>query len=439
MQTMAHAYEARTEGEKLIIEDVPIFVECSRGENQFDSAWIAEAVRKARQAEEEGYLPPLHIRHHGDQDDVMRAGFFRIKGTQTIRFKGQARVGILADLIITDPQAAQDVIQHRLPYRSVEIHDVSDPGIGSLALLDHEAPYLELPMLFVSGVDDAAMPAGERPEHFSEQGVLFGIRRGKRAAVTLTNQLEVNTMARAKNQTPPKGNAGAVNFEKDEGPEKDSSEEMQEGEGGMDVGAICKAIKSGSISIADMGAIMDAIQEQQGSSAEGETMEDKDEPAPAAAPGAEAMSARLAKLQGELEATRARLDQREQLDQRKADVAVAMKRLEGRPLGSGLEDKLVAFHKEHGPRAFTAYVDSMAESFARISGDDTDAANFQAQAPKPASKAASRFAALGPDATNKAIRFSAEWKQLSETGHTRLSEDRYLALNMAREGFNLED
>ena len=48
----------------LTVHRVPIFCACERGDVQFDDAWISQAVNKAKQHEREGYMAPLHIRHH---------------------------------------------------------------------------------------------------------------------------------------------------------------------------------------------------------------------------------------------------------------------------------------------------------------------------------------------------------------------------------------
>ena len=95
--------------------------------------------------------------------------------------------------------------------------------------------------------------------------------------------------------------------------EKDG--ENLEGEGGgLDVGSVCSAIESGEISVADMDAILAAIQAAQGAT---EQASEEEEPAPAPAPGAEIMrgnsaaAVNFAKLQGENDALKARLDARD--------------------------------------------------------------------------------------------------------------------------------
>ncbi|GAG36311.1 unnamed protein product, partial [marine sediment metagenome] len=154
----AMGYDATDTDDALIIHRVPIFVECERDGVNFDGAWIGAAVSKAMKRQRGGYMPPLHVRHHADGNDPQAAGFFKIVGTASIDFQGTRRSAVLADLIITDPDTRREVMQKRLPYRSVEIFNIEQPGFDSLALLDHEAPFLELPMGFVARLKQESTP-----------------------------------------------------------------------------------------------------------------------------------------------------------------------------------------------------------------------------------------------------------------------------------------
>lgn len=419
----------------LVIHAVPIFVECSRGETTFGADWIAAAVAKAKQAEVEGYMPPLHVRHHEDTpvgDPARPAGFFRITHAGPMTFKGKPRLAVFADLIVTDPFVGEEVLQMRLPYRSVEIFDVADPSIGSLALLDHEAPYLQLPMLMVGEVDGTETPVASatfrNPWLARSTGeaapVVASFRDGRRARFFIEDD---ENMTKTKFEAYPKAD------------EKKDGEDMADGPA-MDVGAICAAIKSGEISVADMDALLAAIAEQKGA---GEAPAEAPEVA-APVPG-EAMKAdtklteQFAALAGENKALKARLDERDAAETRRTDVAAALKRLEGRPLGADLEGDLVAFHKEHGPKAFAAYVGKIATTFGTLEGTPAEGgrgANFAAH-PTNSSEAVLAFVEKGAEATEKAAKFSAEWRQLHDAGHTRMSEQRYVEIGMARAGITL--
>jgi hypothetical protein len=461
----------------LTIHRVPIFVECKRGDVEFDTAWISTAVAKAKQAEREGYLPPLHIRHHESStdlnDSVRAAGFFRVLGTAQITFKGARRVAIMADLVVTDPLVQDDVLAKRLPYRSVEIFDVESPAIDSLALLDHEAPYLELPMLMVAEVEepakdehtirnvDTCVPGSsglvrvanatfanpwqtESPENADLVVACF--RRGRSAHLFFEDPREGEAMTTKKTDEKkvdekkvdkPTGQNFADDGDKGGDDEKktDGDGENME-DGGLDVGAVVKAIESGDISVKDMDAILAAIEAQRADAEEPEAEEAPPVAAPAAAPGAEAMSAEMAAMQGQLDAQEARMNERDEAEAQREDVSAALKRLDGRPLGADLETKLTAFRRDHGAEAFKAYVDSVAETFGKLSGDDIDAEAFIGQV-KNAPEAALRYQEHGTDAVEKAARFSREWEELKTRNMVRTSQDRYVQINMEREGVKL--
>lgn len=441
----------RADDGSLTIHAVPIFVECEKNGTNFDAQWITTAVARARQAEGEGYLPPLHVRHHGDDPaggPVRPAGYFRIVGSEVITFKGSQRIAILADLVVTDPVVGEEVLSKRLPYRSVEIFDVERPNIDSLALLDHEAPYLELPMLMVSSVAEGN-PAGVAYATFRTSWAsattedsgepLVCMQRGNHAF--LFQHMNATEIQKPDEQQPEKAAAKPETpslFEKEgEAPKKDDGEEMEGGEGGPDVKAICKAIESGDISVADMDAILEAIQKQRGA-AEEEAPEE--EPAPAMDPGTEAMrkddtedAAKFAALQGKIDALEARDQAREKAEQAKQDVAEALKRLEGRPLGSDPEAKLAAFRVEHGAEAFKAYVDSFAETFGRVPARESLSAPSSDAGVSPVVQA---YQHLGSEAIEKAAYFSSVWQDLSKRGRTRRSEEKHVEVLMRQAGFS---
>lgn len=159
--------------ERLIIHDVEIFHECERKGISFDQGWLKKVLRDAQGGEKRHYFPPVHVQHHGDEG-VRAVGVFRMKRIA----KRWGKDTLIADLIVTNPGAVDEIIAGRLPYRSVEIMDRNVPKIDSLALLDHEPPYLELPaMLDVSNETNGEEWEDERVH--DEGAVLAFGRRGK--------------------------------------------------------------------------------------------------------------------------------------------------------------------------------------------------------------------------------------------------------------------
>jgi len=401
----------------LTVHSVPIFVECSRGEHEFDGEWIEAAVAKAQSSASEGYLPPLHVRHHEDGVDVKPAGFFRISGTDKIRFKGEPRLAVLADLVITDPAVAAEVLAKRYPYRSVEIFNVNQPAFDSLALLDHEAPFLELPMLMVSRVErveesGARVPGGTTA---GKSGSTFRaiFRRGLRAALLFNMDDQTTTTAdAAANGAAPAADLQAA------------------------IASVMAAIKAGTIPADVIAQLCDALKDQM--AAVSPLTMGYDEPAKAPSPGAGRASMKrdedselrvqMARMAGELEAEKAKAAEFRGEILRKEQVAIALKRLEGRPLGADLEQKLVAFHKTHGEAAFAAYVEAFATSVGPLVKDHSQAIALKAAEKVPA--VAMKYEAQGPDAVRKALRFSQEWDELSAHGAVRVSQERYVEIHM---------
>jgi len=427
-----------------IYHRVPIFAVCSRGELNFDAKWMAAAVAEAKQQERDGYLPPLHIRHHEPAtehtDSVRAAGVFRITDAGPLSFKGNRITAIFADLIITDEFLAEEVAMMRYPYRSVEIFEPDgEPKINGLALLDHEAPYLELPMLFAGEVADKrngvegesvalANTFSLNYANVPNNPMLGSVLSGKRAVLLFKfpDEEDMNDKNKSNNFADGKD-------------DKDKDPENMEG-GELDVSALCESIKSGQISIADMDSILEAIQSQ--GSTEEEPEADKDEPAQSPAPGADILkgnsdSAKLfARQQGKIDALEAKDALRDATDKRRTEVAEAMTLLDGKPLGADLETRLTNFHiKANGnSELFKEYVDTMAKVAGNMPADNSGA-DFAAHPKTP--KSAMAFQSLGGEAVDKAAGFAREHAQMKS--QIRASEESYVKINMARAGFTIED
>ena len=414
----------------LVVHRVPIFVECKRGDTDYNAAWLNKAVRAASVAELEGYFPPLHIRHHGD-GNVESAGFFKITGAGPITFKGTTKTAVFADLVITAPWVEDSILAARLPYRSVEIIDVDQPAFSSLALLDHEPPYLELPMLMVAQAeagseakDSGTCIPGQAPGLLTpvanatfanpwqaesldaDSMVVACFRRGSSAHILFQDQDETPMAVKKTNTPAPKGAHFADDKYEKEG------EDKKEG----DKGAI----------IAQQGAVADEPEEEEAPAV-----------APAPAPG-EAMrknqSTHFAKLQGKIDAQDAKINAMETKAIRAEAIANALETLEGRPLGADPEAKFGKFFDDHGAAAFSAYVAEYKSTFAAMSANgDMKNAAFAAQKNGAATGVALAYTEQGTEAVTKAAQFAAEHKQLG--GRVKSNEASYVSFNMARAGF----
>lgn len=134
------------------IFNVPIFAEHSipGDEITIDRAWMQRALDRASQRlEDDAYLPPLHIRHHGMGQETVASGKFRLTTLRRARYQGEALWVLFADLLNIPNEIFQKIQEGGLSYRSVEIHDLDNPEIDSLALLDDEVPFFRFPLLTV--------------------------------------------------------------------------------------------------------------------------------------------------------------------------------------------------------------------------------------------------------------------------------------------------
>ncbi len=459
----------------LVVHDVPIFCDCERGDLTFSRDWILSAVQRAKRKEsEDDFLPPLHVRHHEPEtamtNAVQYAGVFRITGVQPLHLDGAARLGVFADLIVTEGWAQSDIRRMRYPYRSVEIFDPlgDEPAIDGLALLDHEAPFLAMPMLKIQGGGPGAhatsgltenVPSGTFRDRWTMDAggdgelVIACFRKGSTTHVLFrAESTESSDMTKTKDKPDAKDGARFADDEhKDPETAKagkgdgDDEQSNMEGES-FDLKALLAAIKDGKISVADLKELQAAIAEQETGAADTEDVDTA--PAPAATPGAgEAMkktgedAVTFAKLQGRIDALEAKDAAREKADNRKTAVSAALKRLGDRPLPENFQAQLETVFDKCGAEGFKAYVDTFAATFAAIGEtiDDEDVKQaFTGQRSGAAlSSAASKYATLGATAADKAAHFSAEWKQLHESRAVRMSEERYLELNMQKLGHEL--
>lgn len=451
MNTIAGYRATKDPKGALVVHDVPIFLECQRGKFHADEEWIQAAFQRAEQQSAEGYFPPLHIRHHEVGTEPERAGYFRIVRVAPMTYRGRERLALFADLVITDEWAQQGVLGHRLPYRSVEIVDPKRAEISSLALLDTEAPYLQLPMLMVSEVDQqsADMPpvafaAFDNPwlegRSEADPGLLVCFSRGA-APFLLTEEPEDMTVTKTKPKAPASGKgpgkaapkaADPVKMQHGEGDDdKDEGEKMEGDEGpGLDVDAVCAAIESGQITIDDMDKLHASIAKRKA-----ETAADLDAPAPAMAPGAESMSenkgdgVKFAQMQAEIDALKMQADQRSKAEKRSTDVSAALKRLEGRPVGADFPAELEKFHEEHGPEAFKAYVDALASKLGVVPRNGSAAERFGVQS-GDVPESVLKFQAQGAERLRQATELAMQYRQLAERRQMLATEEQFVEQNM---------
>lgn len=146
------------------IKDVLIFAELPPGargnDRKIGKRWMEAAIKTAEfREQEQDYLPPLHILHHG-QEKPTRAGHFKVTRVERITYDGRETFALLADLVDIPAEMFARVRQGEFPYRSVEIFainaepgDKEPPVINGLALLDTEEPFFRFPLLNGKTID----------------------------------------------------------------------------------------------------------------------------------------------------------------------------------------------------------------------------------------------------------------------------------------------
>ncbi len=175
--------------------NVPIFCEfvvtAEGKEVRLTKQWMLAALRAAQERErDDDYLPPLHINHHDTGRDVDPAGWYRLRDVRLAEYEGELLWTMFADLIVHGEIYESKVRRSRLPYRSVEIHDVRKAEIDSLALMADEVPFYRLQLLTIGSereiglAREIAAPLTSAPvplamRSLGDHGVsfLFGPRR----------------------------------------------------------------------------------------------------------------------------------------------------------------------------------------------------------------------------------------------------------------------
>lgn len=235
--------------------DVPVFGEIEKyahcGNPEIDGEWLSGALARFAAREAEGYLPPLHIKHHGYGDATQPAGHFRLTRVGSLSYEGQQIQVLFADFTAVPEHVFARMQAGELPYRSVEVLDWDETEIHSVALLDDEVPFFRFPNLRIGDVALSADLGSLRAYalHDKRPSYLFRLAGG----------FTVST----KKQTGAKPKAAFAEGEK---PEDKPEGEMSEGggEGGADIDAIVSRVLE-SVMAAVEQKIAEAISKAAGS------------------------------------------------------------------------------------------------------------------------------------------------------------------------------
>lgn len=468
----------RNEDGTITIHDVPVFCRCKRGDDDFDRDWLDRALKKAKQAERDGHLPPLEIGHrrkgHPTPPNV---GAFRMKSIKSMQFKGRSEPAIMTDWIITDEYAFEQIKRKRLLYRSVDLYHKT-AEIISCALLT-EPPYLELPMVTVrddANSADAAKPWEPTISEDTEVGepVLAFQRRGELTRAFMRGpDMPTRTLSSSSydrdasawtfkfsDDTEEAGTGTFAEFQmvrsqfekgedeeerkpedktkmEDDAPPAEKPEETPEEELAVEDSATAKCIASieaGDIGIDDFAAIMAAIEAKKAAIAPEEpavdpSLESGNNPIDQLSKETDVDTAKtFAKMQAEIDANKGKLAAREQDDAVRAAVDATAEKLGDRQgFDRGAAEK---FAKSHGLDAYKDYAEHLEKSLPPAATDDWErdvAQSFAGSEPEEVTK----FQKDGPDKYEKAKAFAREHAELSKLPGYKLSLEDHLKTSFA--------
>jgi len=209
----------------------------------------------------------------------------------------------------------------------------------------------------------------------------------------------------------------------------DESEDMEGDEGGLDVAAVCKAIESGEISIADFAEIKAAM-DAAGTEEADEAGEEVSAPVPDEGPGDLMKTNRFAKMQAEIDANKLKLSEREDADAGRAYAEDQTKRFKGRNVGEDFEAKAREFFKTHGAVAAKAYHDELFALVPPAAGMDFEAALTEdASLPEDVKKLCS-----STESSVEAHKAMRQWEDLKS--YTRVPRDEFVRIALERAGID---
>lgn len=226
--------------------DVPMFSVVPKGvkgaPKDIEESDLRGAVQlHAQMHEGDQYLPRLNVLHNFGLHKATGAGFFLPRRVQHFRMKGASVPVVFSDLLAVKDEVFRSLAANDLPYCSVEIREWEPLQFGALALLDTEPPFFEFPLITIGNEEEAVTVSAEatRFAHSPQEPAVAAFVGGSGSRFLFR--------------------FGAQ--EMDDAKKKDDDEVKAEfeGEGGMSVESIVKAIESGEISVADMESIVAAI------------------------------------------------------------------------------------------------------------------------------------------------------------------------------------
>jgi len=446
------------------VEDVAIFAEhqvelaernadgeIEKKQVKIGKDWMVKAAQRAfRRFEEDEFLPPLHIHHHDMGKDTERAGFFKVKSVRQEKLEGKDVWTIIADLVNVPAEVYRLIRQGQLPYRSVEILDITKPEISSLALLDDEVPFFRFKLLTIGQ---------ELPADGSELEI-GPINRSAYRSAALRAYQQVGAGARVlmymggfvkTKQT------GYAEDDKNEDDKKKRDEKMAaDGGDAMKIAMEAfRGISQLSAQAAEKLAAMAGgaepaddkppapVEEKKSAAAKQEPKDDEPSPSPSKkvaleldyTAGATTMkragATEVEKLRGEVDGMKFERD----LERKVTSVARELTTY-------GLDEattskKLYEKGKKHGLRAIDEYAEGVKEA---MESDNDAPWKAETRASSASSKCAAKFAKHGTKAVELAEKYAAEYDEQAARGlKFTFTKEQYIKDNLVAEGIEIPE
>lgn len=446
------------------IKDVPIMAEVKKGDKRapFDvtKEWLSACVLRARDLFKNGkYLAPLHIKHHEMGQETQRAGFFLPTQVKTILYDGSDTDAILADLLSIPDAIFRRIEKGELPYRSVEIAKWETPEINSLALLDDDAPFFRFELLTIG----KKVPQGDAVVLDTEMAPAWAYASATDGGGAILFKFGDEDKKKPNEEKEGEEDKGA-NAEEDKGPMPDGKvpsckmcgtkcaacDSKMGGKGGsMGAGAGPGAEGAGDLAmdkatydeVMSIKAMLVNILGPGYMKEPGRVPTDKPVEMPEAKKNEEPkkkpimakeesmnmeevakLTARLAAIE-QIEAARAKEEGVAKL------VAKATAELKGYPLNEGAVAKLKVIAEKGGEDAVNAFVSSYKEAVPK--DPPRSLGEYEARVGVQDPDEVKKFSAMGPEALEKARKFSAMYDQLK--GRTAATRERFIEIQFNAE------
>ena len=447
------------------IRSVPIFAEHDvtvKGETRrVGQAWqVGAHKRQASRIENDSYMAPLHVHHHAFGKDTQPAGFFQITDVAQGMYDGHNLWMTFADLLQVPNDVYQRIRAGELTYRSVEIHDITKTEIDSVALLNDEVPFFRLSLLTIGDeapfkgeveVSEVRMAVAANTPVRMYRAFGNGTRVFMNATSIRRNEMktkeQIATDAKAAEAEKAKKYADDLAEEirkKKEAEKTDGGEDGEKLELGADEG-----LDKGKVA-ATLTAIAQQIAQLATALGTQETPGQPAAPAPVEMAakdtipmkGAETGQISEAEINTLPQAYRApylklmgRVDAMERGQEVETAVSVAVTELEAYGAEpEGARKKLYSIARSSGVKAMQSYVDG-----AKAHGKEDPLPGWDSQKPLEAqvTPAMQKYARLGQDGLEKALKYSEEFDSLSKRMNFSFGRGTFIDEQLRGEGFDI--